>query len=346
MVEPVLLRAGEVVRPFCELARVKPRGYSSALQRAMVDFGADESFARAARKLTEHYGIEVPVSAIRTLTQEHGQALAERESKGVISSAEKAAPVAQLIAEIDGSMVPIVDVEAPRAGAPVDGRKRRHLRRQEARLSLVHAPDVVNPLFGATLGTTDEAGDRLDSCARRAGFDAQTRVHGLGDGAVWIAEQFERVFGAQASFLVDFYHVCDYLAPAAKACASPPLDSSTWLEQQKQRLKEGRAEEVLASLQPHREDTGCPESQAPVRACHHYLSNRPGQFDYKAALEAELPIGSGEIESAHRYVIQQRLKIPGAWWKPDNAEKMLGLRVARANQQWEQYWQETAALAA
>lgn len=287
--------------------------------------------------------LRVPVSAIRTLTEAHGQALAERESNGAVASAE---PVAQLIAEIDGSMVPIVDVEVSREGAPVDGRKRRTLRWQEARLSLVHAPGVVNPVFGATLGTTDEAGDRLEGCARRAGFNAHTQVHGVGDGAVWIAEQFERVFGAQASYLIDFYHVCDYLAPAAKACASPSLDSATWLEQQKQRLKEGRTEEVLAMLQSHLEDEGSPESQAPVRACHRYLNNRPGQFDYKAALEAELPIGSGEIESAHRYVIQQRLKLPGAWWKPDNADKMLGLRVARANEQWEQYWQETAALAA
>ena len=49
----------------------------------------------------------------------------------------------------------------------------------------------------------------------------------------------------------------------------------------------------------------------PVRACLRYLSNRPHQLDYKGALEKGLPIGSGEIESAHRYVIQQRLKLPG-----------------------------------
>jgi hypothetical protein len=32
-----------------------------------------------------------------------------------------------------------------------------------------------------------------------------------------------------------------------------------------------------------------------------------------------LPIGSGEIESAHRYIPQKRLKIPGATWHPDTA---------------------------
>ncbi len=87
---------------------------------------------------------------------------------------------------------------------------------------------------------------------------------------------------------------------------------------------------------PDRETSG----DAPVRACHRYLRNRPEQFDYPKALQAGLPIGSGEIESAHRHVIQQRLKIPGAWWKIDNADKMLALR---ANRNWENYWDSLKA---
>ena len=55
-------------------------------------------------------------------------------------------------------------------------------------------------------------------------------------------------------------------------------------------------------------------------------------------LERGLPIGSGEIESAHRYVIQERLKLPGAWWTPPNVEAMLALRLNRANREWGDYW--------
>ena len=50
-------------------------------------------------------------------------------------------------------------------------------------------------------------------------------------------------------------------------------------------------------------------------------------------------MGSGEVESGQRYGIQDRLKIAGAWWKQDPAEKMLALRVVRANNDWEAYWQ-------
>ena len=68
------------------------------------------------------------------------------------------------------------------------------------------------------------------------------------------------------------------------------------------------------------------------------LSQRREQLDYAGARAAGLPIGSGEIESGHRHVIQQRLKLAGGWWKESNAQAMLSLRVARANQLWDPYW--------
>lgn len=54
-------------------------------------------------------------------------------------------------------------------------------------------------------------------------------------------------------------------------------------------------------------------------------------MNYREALAEGLPIGSGEIESAHRYVAQKRLKLPGAWWLAEHAEHMLALRINRLN---------------
>ena len=85
------------------------------------------------------------------------------------------------------------------------------------------------------------------------------------------------------------------------------------------------------------------DDQAPVRVCHRYLGARKDQLKYREALAEGLPIGSGEIESAHRYVAQKRLKLPGAWWLVEHAEHMLALRINRLNGDWDAYW---AALAA
>jgi len=68
---------------------------------------------------------------------------------------------------------------------------------------------------------------------------------------------------------------------------------------------------------------------------YRYLTNRKNQLDYKGALEAKLPIGSGLIESGNRHVLQSRLKIPGAFWLTENAEEMAQLLVLRKNGGWE-----------
>lgn len=110
------------------------------------------------------------------------------------------------------------------------------------------------------------------------------------------------------------------------------------MEEKKEWLKDNRWPELLETLRPYLEDARVPDKDAAVRACFRYISNRSNFLDYKGALAAGLPIGFGEIESAHRYVIQNRLKIAGAWWKIENLSKMLALRVVRANRDWEDYW--------
>ena len=308
------------------------------MQRAITDFGADHGFGHVPKKLAEHYGITIPVSTARQITEGHGAHMLEQQDR--VALPVLTLGCRQQIGEIDGSMVPIVTI----GEAAGDKRKQKTLQWQEARLVLVHAQGSVTPKFAATFGgSVEDTGHALLSCAVAAGFGSTTQVHGVGDGAVWIAEQFTATFGPQASYLVDFYHVCDYLAEAAKTCA--PDAPHAWLETQKGRLKSNDGTEVLNQLRAYLEAEEVANDHAPVRACVRYLSNRLHHLDYKGALEKGLPLGSGEIESAHRYVIQQRLKLPGAWWKAVNVEPMLALRVVRANEDWEKYWENLAAAA-
>ncbi|MGC1338324.1 MAG: hypothetical protein WA836_09390 [Candidatus Binataceae bacterium] len=53
------------VRPFLRSAKVIPRGWSRALQRAITDFAADQPFAQMRMKLQEHYGFEIGESTIQ-----------------------------------------------------------------------------------------------------------------------------------------------------------------------------------------------------------------------------------------------------------------------------------------
>ena len=305
---------------------------SQPLQRVVTDFGADVAFGQVVGKLREHYGVALAPETIRHIVEGHAQALYEQTA--LAEDWPRGVGEPRLVAQMDGGMVPIVVPDPTQA----DRRKGTRLEWKEAKLTLAHAVGSTVLHDGATLlGGVEVAGDWLFDCACRAGLGLNTRVHALGDGAPWISDQVALHFGEQGTFTVDFYHVSDYLAGAAKVCAS---DATAWLRTQQRRLKCNRLDQVLAALSPHLEPEAL--ADAPVRACHRYLSNRSDQLDYQGALAQGLPIGSGEIESAHRYVVQQRLKRPGAWWTAQNAEHMLALRLCRANRRWEQYWDNAA----
>ena len=311
------------------------RSVSLPLQRVLADFGADHAFGRVPDKLREHYGIGMPVSTIRLTTGRHAQCIFEQEMAREVRAG--AANGRTFIGEMDGSMIPVVEV-AQGAG---DKRKGKVLAWKEARLCIAHELGVATPVFGGHFaGGVEESGRQWERCAVKAGFGPDSHLHAVGDGAPWIANQVEARFGEQGTYLVDFFHACEYLGVAASACAAN--DTGAWLETQKGRLKANQADAVLEALAPHLEAG----YQGPVADCDRYLRNRLSQLDYQGALEKGLPIGSCEIESAHRYVIQERLKLPGAWWTPRNVEAMLALRLARANREYDGYWRDIEKQAA
>lgn len=333
--EPQYRLGSKRVRPFARSAGVKARGCSRLLQRVVTDFAADVPFAQAMDKLVEHYGIVIGESTIRQVTLRHAAAI-HRHSRGFPQGLpHKAAAAQTFVAQIDGTMVPTV---RSASDAP-DRRKGKSVQWQEARLSLAHAQHSTELVYAATLlGDVQTAGRQLRACARRAGFGKGHRLHGVGDGAPWIAAQMRQRFGSQGSYLLDFYHVSEYLGAAAKAIEVQPAACQQWLRAQQHRLRTQQPDAVLDALQPHLEAAQTADEQAPVRQCWRYLSQRLEQLDYESALRQGLPIGSGEIESAHRYIVQKRLKLPGTWWLAANAEQMLALRVNRANHKWASYW--------
>ena len=167
-------------------------------------------------KLVEHYGIVIGESTIRRITEGHAQRIFEKAEKadGGLAWPKERGSSAVLIVEMDGGMVPIVEPDATGA----DKRKGKKLYWKEAKLCLAHPLGSKTLTYGGTLqGDVATAGKKLFDCARQAGFGRDSHVHAVGDGAPWIADQVEDQFGAQGSYLLDFYHVCDYLEAAVKS---------------------------------------------------------------------------------------------------------------------------------
>ncbi len=289
----------------------------------LTDFGSEVSFGQAVSRVREHYAVEVPVEAVRQHTLRHGKAIP------TLATADATKPATQLIIQMDGSMIPVMQ---PGSGA--DARQGRRLFWREVRLCCARQHGATTAQYGATLGSAETASWLWRATAQSAGLGDQTRVHGVGDGAPWIVDKFQENFGEQGGYLLDFYHVSEYLTAATEVIKLK--NPKRWRQRQQGRLLENKVTAVLCALKPHRE-SGTAESQ-PVNAAYQYLHKRREQLDYAGARRQSLPIGSGEIESGHRHVIQQRLKLAGAWWKETHAQAMLNLRVARTNNLWNSYW--------
>lgn len=155
------------------------------------------------------------------------------------------------------------------------------------------------------------------------------RVVFIADGGVWIKNWIEDSF-PEAISILDYYHVCDHLHLYANTAFSKEAARKKWTDKQKELLLEGKVMKVVANIK--RRDSQSKEALALIN----YYTNNAYRMDYKnyKAIGAGI-IGSGAIESAHRTVVQKRMKQSGQRWSINGAQNMLNLRVLSMNGQWE-----------
>ncbi len=66
-----------------------------------------------------------------------------------------------------------------------------------------------------------------------------------------------------------------------------------------------------------------------------YYENNITRMKYGTSIKKGYLIGSVSIESAHRNVIQQRLKLSGQRWSIGGAQRIANLRAYRKSNRWE-----------
>ena len=172
---------------------MRPRGCSTLLQRVLTDFGAETAFGQVPARVDEHYGIEVPTSTVRTHTLSHARAA------GALPSVAVSAVADTVIAEMDGSMIPLVEYDPPSGdtATPPDRRRQKRLFWKELRLCAAQAHGQLHAHYASSMDSVLEAGLTWEAVVQRVGLGARSRVHGVGDGAEWIAAQFALRFGGQ-----------------------------------------------------------------------------------------------------------------------------------------------------
>lgn len=189
------------------------------------------------------------------------------------------------------------------------------------------------PRYLTAQGSWEDLVAQLGDLARRQGLRRAGRVICMADGAPAIWKVLLRLF-PQAQCLLDWYHLHEHLATVARLLP----EGAAWHEQQKTALAERGPAETMAALKaltkPGKGSRKVVREAA--QKCLSYLVNNRDRLDYPTARRDGLPVGTGRIESACRFVVQQRCKQAGMCWDHRHAQEILQARCADLNGEWEQ----------
>jgi hypothetical protein len=147
--------------------------------------------------------------------------------------------------------------------------------------------------------------------------------------------------GVQVTVILDLMHVLEYLWKAAHCFhADGTKQAEAWVEQRLIGLLQGQTAGYLAKGMRRNAKARrlSVKARKPVDECARYLVNKSKLLHYDRALRDGLPIATGVIEGACRYLVRDRMDRTGARWSLIGAEAVLRLRALVTNGDFDDYW--------
>jgi hypothetical protein len=152
-------------------------------------------------------------------------------------------------------------------------------------------------------------------------------------------ELLRQVYAAAKRYKVDitvvqdFVHVLEYLWKAGHALHPEAGEQREgWVLDRAQAVLEGHAQDVAVGLRRAATRKQLSQSErTPVDKAADYIDNNQQRLRYDHALAQGLPIATGVIEGACRYLVKDRMDITGARWGLQRAEAILKLRSLKVS---------------
>ncbi len=149
----------------------------------------------------------------------------------------------------------------------------------------------------------------------------------------------------QVDIVLDVIHVAGYLWDAAKALFGGGESDGAkakrkgWVNEKLRCVLAGQSGYVVSSLSQVARRKGLSQTgKEDLKKAKRYLHNHRAQLRYPAWLAAGVPIASGVIEGACRFLVKDRMDITGARWGLDTAEAVLQLRALTSSGDLDEYW--------
>jgi hypothetical protein len=295
------------------------------VERRILDFGVSDTFNEAAQRWEVHYGWSISENLVRRVVERVGRMQEECEPEVL---QEELQPVSQqapalVVLGTDGSMIPTRGEDTWR----------------EAKVAVVSREEVVEAgregpcerqqaRYVAVVGSPEGLKGEVAAALKAHGANEAQRVVCLGDGAAWVWKLAGQLC-PQAIQVLDWRHAQEYVVECGKELfGEDDACLGVWRDTAEKLLWQGETEELQRELEACLFLCSTDKEKEAIVTLKRYCNNNAQRMQYAAFREAGLPVGSGIVESAHRHVLQQRMKRAGQHWAPQRAHRMARLRAA------------------
>ena len=328
-------QCGQMRAPLDQRLGVEQGGMTPGLMRLVCRTALELPFQQSQQLLSDTLGFS-PCSAreVERVAQRHGQLIEQTQNITTTTPGPRSQPgkKGSYCLAIDGVMIP---------GLPDP--TEHCLRWHDVKLAVGFAPSKLRlPFYVAGREDAERFGQRLWDQLQCRRLDQNSFQLILGDGAPWIWH-LANLHLPGVPQLLDFYHAAQHLFATA-ALLWPATTADRWWHRRLTQLQQGELPNFFGALKRlKRTHPNIVSDSSPERLLQYFCDNQQ-RLGYNWALKNHLPIGSGSVESAARHIVQQRLKQAGMRWSDQGAQAILNLRTLHRNGEFEQYWENFAAV--
>jgi hypothetical protein len=294
---------------------------SALMQELMVYAGHLDCYEKCNEVIGKSLSVEVSAAQVYRVTDYYGKAIGK--SEGVLDRTMPAVKQEEILyVEADGSMLLTRE----------EGWKEVKLGR------IFKSGDCIDPngklswirhsQYLAHLGDSKTFTQQMDDLLASYG-SLNNKMVFISDGALWIKNWIEDAFPNAVSIL-DYYHASEHLYQFVEIYFTDKTAGKIWAKEQEELLRESLVAVVIENIA-----TIAGSNHKEAQKLIDYYQSNADRMNYKRYKKLGAGIvGSGAIESAHRTVIQKRMKLSGQRWSKAGAQNMLHLRTCSMNEQW------------
>ena len=242
-------------KPLIDEMKICHCGRSEAVNRALSDFGIEESFASAAARFKEHYHYEIGQSAAARSTKKTAlQAMDYIENRlSDYDQLQGNTSIEKMLVELDGCEIRTAHfspLEDSTETTPVynNPKKAKIIKWRDVRLGFVRPLDSKSKTFVGKMDSYRDVINQMHSAAVLTGMTPETKIIGVADGGIGLSEELKRQFPSM-QFILDKSHLKDHLYETAEALGINQKDRRGWVEPRVREISDGNVEVVLKQLE-------------------------------------------------------------------------------------------------